>query len=71
MQTPGIIQRLSEPTGSGRRDLISIGGATAALFKRPSFRRFALMLFDKLKREWNQGEDRRQPASKIPVASRL
>jgi hypothetical protein len=53
-----IIQRLSEPTGSGGRDLISIGGATAALFKRPAFRRFALMLFDKLKREWKQGEDR-------------
>jgi hypothetical protein len=61
MQMSGIFQRLSEPVGSVGRDLTSIGGAVAVHFKRPSFRRFALMLFDKLKREWNQGEDRRQP----------
>jgi hypothetical protein len=51
--------------------LTSIGGATAAFSKRPTFRRFALMLFDKLKREWKQGEDRRQPAFYIPAAHRL
>jgi hypothetical protein len=28
------------------------------------------MLFDKLKREWKQGEDRRQPAFYIPAAHR-